>query len=281
MTFLVVYLNLLPFVFGALIGSFLNVVIVRWPQEMSVIRPRSACPKCNNFIAWYDNFPVVSWLILRAKCRFCKNPISWRYPAVELLTAVLSWLTFHRFVPDVLRIEPVQLGAYFLYFAFVAGLVAITFIDFEHYLIPDAISLTGIPVGIVGAFVLERWGGGIIDVRSAILGAVLGGGSLLLLRGIYYLIRRQEGMGMGDVKMLAMLGAFLGHHPALLFIIFVSSFLGSVAGIIMMVLYGRDLKYPLPFGPFLALGGLVYLLWGYEIAPDFLPTSFQTSLLFP
>ena len=122
---------------------------------------------------------------------------------------------------------------------------------------------------------------GALTRRSAILGAVLGGGSLLLLRGIYYLIRRQEGMGMGDVKMLAMLGAFLGHHPALLFIIFVSSFLGSVAGIIMMVLYGRDLKYPLPFGPFLALGGLVYLLWGYEIAPDFLPTSFQTSLLFP
>lgn len=269
------YVNFVPILFGALIGSFLNVVIVRWPQEQSIVSPRSSCPNCKNMIAWYDNIPVLSFLWLRAKCRHCGEPISWRYPLVEILTAVLSFLVFHRFVADTSRILAVQVGAYLLYFAFVAGLIAITFIDFEHYLIPDVISLPAIPIGIVGVWAIQDMDGALTTVWGSVLGALIGGGSLALLRFVYQLIRRHEGMGMGDVKMMAMLGTFLGAHPALIFVIFVSSFLGSAVGIVMMVLRGKDLKYPLPFGPFLAIGGLVYLLWGYRYAPMFIPTTFH------
>jgi len=271
-SFITLYFNLLPVFFGALVGSFLNVVIIRWPEERSFVGGRSSCPRCDLQIAWYDNIPIISFTLLRGRCRGCKAPISWRYPAVEAVTALLAWLTFRRMIPDLNHIEKVQVAGFLLYFGFVAGLIAITVIDFEHYLIPDIISLPSIPIGIVGAFVLEWAGGGIITGKSAVLGAILGGGFLMLLRVVYQLIRKQEGMGLGDVKMLAMLGAFLGHHPALLFIIFVSSFLGSISGILMMVIKGKDLKYALPFGPFLAIAGLLYLLWGYTVAPLFIPT---------
>lgn len=260
------YLLAVPFVFGCLIGSFLNVVIVRWPEERSIVTPRSSCPKCGNFIAWYDNIPLISWTVLRGKCRHCDNPISIRYPLVELLTGVLSVLTFQRFIPTPLQLSEVGVVSWVVYFALVAGLVAITFIDFEHYLIPDEISLGGIPVGIVGVGILQWMGGGIIDIQSSLLGVLFGAGSLMLVRTAYYLVRKQEGMGLGDVKMMGLLGAFLGAHPALLFILFVSSFLGAVIGILVMVLRRQDLKYALPFGPFLAIAAVIYLLWGWQYA---------------
>jgi leader peptidase (prepilin peptidase)/N-methyltransferase len=266
-TYLTLYLNLLPFIFGTLIGSFLNVVIYRWPRELSVVSPPSACPGCNTPIAWYDNIPLISWTLLGAKCRICKTPISWRYPAIEFLTGFMSWVTFRRFVPDLLQVDQVSILSWVLYFYLVACLIAIVFIDFEHYLIPDILSLPAIPIGILGTWGLNLLGGGLVSVKSAALGAFFGAGVLLLIRGIYQLVRGQEGMGLGDVKMLAMLGAFLGAHPALIFIVFVSSFIGSIVGIGTMVIRREGLQYALPFGPFLAMAALVYLYWGYQFAP--------------
>ncbi len=268
-----IYVNMVVAVFGAIIGSFLNVVIVRWPKEQSIVTPRSACPRCGHTIPWYDNLPVLSFLLLRGRCRYCGEPISWRYPLVEVLTAVLSVMVFHRFVRDIYHIRLEEVGAYLLYFGFVAGLVAITFIDLEHYLIPDMITLTSIPVGILGVWAIQDVPGAPTTVRGAVLGALIGGGSLYLLRLAYQLVRKHEGMGLGDVKMLAMIGTFLGPHPALVFVIFISSFLGSVVGIAMMALKGTGLKYALPFGPFLAVGAVVYLLWGYAYAYRLLPVG--------
>ncbi len=273
MDWITVYANVVVAVFGAIIGSFLNVVIVRWPEEQSIVKPRSACPRCGHVIAWYDNVPVLSFLLLRGRCRYCKEPISWRYPLVEILTATLSVLVFHRFVEDVHAIRLGEVGAYLLYFGFVAGMVAITFIDLEHYLIPDMVTLTSIPVGILGVWAIQDVPGVPTTVRGAVFGALIGGGSLYVLRLLYQLIRKDEGMGLGDVKMMAMIGTFLGPHPALVFVVFVSSFLGSVVGITMMVLRGKDLKYALPFGPFLAVGAVVYLLWGYAYAYRLLPIA--------
>ena len=273
MSALALYIDGMVLLFGALIGSFLNVVIIRWPREMSIVKPRSSCPGCQTMIAWYDNIPILSWIILRGKCRTCGTSISVRYPMVEALTAFLSWLTFVRFVPTLADLSLASILTYLFYFAFVSGLIAITFIDLEHYLIPNEISLPAIPIGILGAWGLDLLGGESVGIRSAALGALAGGGSLWLLREVYYRIRGHEGMGLGDVKMMAMLGAFLGLHPALIFIVFVSSFLGSVVGITAMVLHGKDMKHPIPFGPFLALAGLIYLYWGETLAPLFIPLA--------
>lgn len=264
-----VYWDAVALGFGAVVGSFLNVVIARLPYDESVVSPRSRCPHCETPIAWYDNVPIVSWLILRAKCRTCKAPISALYPAVEGLTAGLSLLTFLRFVPDPAAVSAGHLATYLLYFAFVAGLVAVTFIDLEHRIIPDEISLGGTLVGLAGVASLDALGYGFVSWKASVLGAVVGGGSLLLVMGAYYLVRRVEGMGLGDVKLMAMLGAFLGLHPALLFILFVSSFLGSIIGVSMILLRGKDMQHAIPFGPFLAGAALLYLFWGWRLAPAF------------
>lgn len=278
MSWLELYLLALPLLFGALIGSFLNVVILRWPAEQSIIRPGSACPVCHTAIAWYDNLPILSWMLLRARCRHCRSPISWRYPAIEALTAVLSLLTFWRFIPEAVTFSGVGLLSWAFYFSLVAGLVAITFIDLEHYLIPDEISLGGIPVGIVGSFLLYPAGGALVSGWESIQGAVIGAGVLLGVRVAYQLLRKQEGMGLGDVKMMGLLGAFLGPHPALLFILLVSSLLGALIGVGTIVFKGEDLKYALPFGPFLAVGALIYLLWGYQLAPLMFPLGLDPML---
>lgn len=278
MTWLELYLLALPLLFGALIGSFLNVVILRWPAEQSIIRPGSACPSCHTPIAWYDNIPMLSWLVLRARCRHCGTSISWRYPAIEALTAGLSLLTFWRFVPVPEAFTGVGLASWAFYFSLVAGLVAITFIDLEHYLIPDEISLGGIPVGIAGSFVLYPLGGALVSGWESLQGAVIGAGVLLGVRVLYQLLRKQEGMGLGDVKMMGLLGAFLGPHPALLFILLVSSLVGALLGVATIVFKGQDLKYALPFGPFLALGALLYLFWGYDLAPLMFPLGLDPVL---
>ena len=264
-----VYWYSVALIFGGIVGSFLNVVIARLPYDESVVRPRSRCPSCKTQIAWYDNVPIFSWLILKGQCRKCKNKISAIYPFVEALTAVLSALVFHRFVADPSQASVEGLANYALYFPFVAALVAVTFIDLEHYIIPNEITYAGIPIGVGGVLVLDMWGFGWVSWQSAALGAVIGGGSLLTVIGLYYLVRRTEGMGLGDVKLMSMLGAFLGVHPALLFILFVSSFLGSVIGLSLMFVRGKDLKHAIPFGPFLSGAAVLYLIWGYKYAPLF------------
>ena len=239
------------FIFGTFIGSFLNVCIFRLPAHQSVVTPSSHCLSCNNPISFYDNIPFISFIILRGKCRKCKASISYQYPLLELLTGLLS-LIF------VIKCGFLSLN-YFVYFIFSAALLTITVIDIQHQIIPDIISLPGIIVGLVISFFVPH-----LTFLDSLIGAVVGGGILLLVAGGYYLITKHEGMGLGDVKLLAMMGAFLG-WKSILFIIMVASFSGALVGITMMLLQKKDRKYAIPFGPFLSLGALSYLLYGGEI----------------
>ncbi|MGE4231962.1 MAG: A24 family peptidase [Bacteriovoracia bacterium] len=235
-------------VFGAVVGSFLNVLIYRLPKGFHINKPaRSVCPQCKKQIPWYDNIPIVSFLFLKGKCRNCKKKISPRYFIVELLSALLFLGIFRNY------------GMFFesLYYVFFAAtLIAITFIDLEYYIIPDLLSFTGIAVGLFGSFWVEALG-----PVSSLLGIIFGGGSFWLLSFLYEKATNREGLGFGDVKMLAMIGAFLGPQ-GVLFTILVSSLTGSVIGLTMMVLKKKNLKMALPYGPFLAIGALVFIFWG-------------------
>ncbi|MEJ2033355.1 MAG: A24 family peptidase [Deltaproteobacteria bacterium] len=234
------FIAALTFVFGAIVGSFLNVVILRLPEEgRSIVFPASHCPKCGQPIRWYDNIPILSFLLLRRRCRHCRQPISFQYPLVELIMALLSLGLFQKFGPGTV---------YAVYFPFLASLLAIIFIDIRHQIIPDLISLPGIAFGFLLAFVnpLVRW-------QDAGLGLLLGGGSLYLVAAGYYLFTRREGMGGGDIKLLAMIGAFLGWQ-SLPFVIFSSSLTGSIVGIGAMIKQRKGGQTVIPYGPFLAVG---------------------------
>ena len=233
-----------------MIGSFLNVFICRLPKEESIITPGSHCPQCSKPIRWYDNIPLVSFLLLRGKCRNCHRSISVQYPLVEGITALLSLLLFIRFGPSL---------NYVIYFAFVAALVVITVIDLHHQIIPDMISLPGIGVGLLASWILPG-----TSVVNALLGLLLGGGSLFLVATVYEWLFKREGMGGGDVKLLAMIGAFLGWKAVILTIL-LSSLIGSIVGIAVILWKGRDFKYAIPFGPFLSLGAVIALFYGENL----------------
>jgi leader peptidase (prepilin peptidase)/N-methyltransferase len=235
---------------GMCVGSFLNVCIYRLPEGASIVRPPSACPKCGASIRWYDNIPVISYLLLRGRCRGCRAPISIRYPLVELVTGLFAVATWLQFGP-----HPATL----IYFLFIAALLVITFIDIDHRIIPDIISLPGIPLGFAASFLLPN-----LDWRSSLIGIVAGGGILFSIAWGYHLIRGKEGMGGGDIKLLAMIGAFLG-WKGVFFTIMASSFIGTAVGIVMMVRAGKGMKMALPFGPFLAIGAILYLYFGPQI----------------
>jgi leader peptidase (prepilin peptidase)/N-methyltransferase len=243
-------LNVISILFGAMIGSFLNVFICRLPKEESIITPGSHCPQCSKPIRWYDNIPLVSFLLLRGKCRNCHRSISVQYPLVEGITALLSLLLFIRFGPSL---------NYVIYFAFVAALVVITVIDLHHQIIPDMISLPGIGVGLLASWILPG-----TSVVNALLGLLLGGGSLFLVATVYEWLFKREGMGGGDVKLLAMIGAFLGWKAVILTIL-LSSLIGSIVGIAVILWKGRDFKYAIPFGPFLSLGAVIALFYGENL----------------
>lgn len=235
--------------FGAVVGSFLNVVIHRLPRGESLSFPPSHCPRCDTPIRPWDNVPVVSYLLLRGRCRGCAGPISWRYPLVELAMAGLSLGAWLRFGPS---------APFGVYFVFLAGLVAITGIDFDHKIIPDSLSLGGTVLGLAASFVTG------VGWQASLGGALLGGGLLLAVALGYYAVTRREGMGLGDAKLLAAIGAFLGWQ-AVLFTVFVSSVVGSVVGLSMAGLQRSDLRFEVPYGPFLALGAVLYLFWGSEL----------------
>jgi len=228
------FFSFFAFLFGSIVGSFLNVCILRLPQKKSLLFPASHCPHCQQPIRFYDNIPLISYLVLRGRCRFCGQPISPQYVIVELLTALFSLLLFLHY----------SLIEYFIYFAFFSSLVVVTFIDLKHQIIPDAISLPGIGVGFLASFVLPR-----ITYLDSLLGIALGGGILYCVALGYYLITKTEGMGMGDVKLLAMIGAFLG-GKAVVITIFLSAFLGAVVGVTIMVIKGKSRKYAIPYGLF-------------------------------
>ena len=237
-------------IFGAMIGSFLNVCIYRLPKEESIIWPRSHCPTCKKMIRFYDNIPLISYLLLRGRCRYCKGPISIQYPLVEGITALSSLFLFMKFGPSL---------SYLFYFAFVAALIAITVIDLYHQIIPDGISLPGIGVGLLASLVIPQ-----ITFFNSLMGILLGGGSLFLVATLYEWIFKREGMGGGDVKLLAMIGAFLGWKAVILTIL-LSSLIGSTTGILIMILKGKDFKYAIPFGPFLSLGAVIALFYGENL----------------
>lgn len=235
---------------GAAIGSFLNVLIYRIPEGQSIIFPSSRCPKCTHSIRFYDNIPIISYLGLRGRCRDCHEKISLRYPFVEAITALLSMLLFWKF----------GLSTKYLFsFIFTCALIVITFIDLDHQIIPDVITLPGIPVFFLVAIFFMG-----IHVLEALLGILIGGGCLFAIAFIYELITKREGMGGGDIKLLAMLGAFLG-WKSLFFILFVSSLLGAVVGISVMIARGKDMKYAVPFGPFLSIAAVAYLFVGIDV----------------
>jgi leader peptidase (prepilin peptidase)/N-methyltransferase len=234
------------FVFGAIIGSFLNVCIYRIPADLSVVKPRSRCPHCETQIRWYHNIPISSWLLLKGKCAYCSAEVPVRYLLVEVLTGSLFVLFFYRFGFHL--ITPVAL-------LLVATLVVITFIDLDHQIIPDVISLPGIPVGFLCSFLIP-W----VSWQSSLLGILLGGGSLLTIALGYELLTGKEGMGFGDVKLLAMLGALLG-WTAIFPIIFIGSTLGTLVGVPLMLFKKANSKLAIPFGPFLAAGALLHLFF--------------------
>ncbi len=238
------------FIFGAVIGSFLNVCICRMPEDKSVVSPPSHCPRCAYQIRWYDNIPLLSYLLLGGRCRGCGSRISPQYPLVELLNALLSLALFYRFGPSL---------TFLALLVFCSALVVVTFIDIEHQIIPDEISLSGIPIGFLCSFFLpwHSW-------WSSLLGILLGGGSLLLVAYGYQRLTGKDGMGGGDIKLLAMIGAFLG-WKSIPFVIFASSLVGSVIGVAMMALQKKDSKLAIPFGPYLAFGAVLYIFYGRQL----------------
>lgn len=238
------------FVLGAVVGSFLNVCIYRVPAGKSIVSPPSSCPHCGHLIRWYQNIPILSYLFLGGKCAACRVGISLRYPAIETLTGLLFALVLYYFGFS---------SATLVYWLFVSALVVITFIDLDHQIIPDVISLPGIVVGFLCSFFIS-W----ISWLDSLLGIVIGGGILLSIAWIYEKVAKREGMGGGDIKLLAMLGAFLG-WKAVLPVIFVASLVGSLIGVPLMLLQKGDTKLAIPFGPFLALAATVYLFWGKEL----------------
>ena len=240
------YIQACVFLAGLAIGSFLNVVIYRLPKGYSIVRPGSFCPNCRKKIPWYENIPVISYLLLRGKCSNCGERISIRYPIVEISGGAIALFLYHRY--------GLSLDLFFVY-SFVMALFAITLIDWENRIIPDELSLPFIIVGIVWSFLSQER-----SPTSSALGALVGGGGLLLIGYLYRLIRRTEGMGGGDIKLMAMIGAFVGIRlvfPVLL----IASFAGSVYGIFLMR-KGLGAKATVAFGSFLAPSAAICLIYG-------------------
>ena len=242
------------FLLGLVVGSFLNVVIYRLPRALSVVTPRSHCPRCGTTVRWFDNIPLLSFLLLGGRCRSCHAAISWQYPLVELITGSLAFALSLKFGAS---------GAALLYFfLLVCPLVAISFIDLHHKIIPDLLSLPGMATGLITQLVLKgvSW-----QTLFNVLGGILaGGGTLYLIGWLYEKTRHREGLGMGDVKLAAMFGAFFG-WKAVFLILLLSSFIGSVVGLGFILIRRKGLQFEIPYGPFLSAGAIFYLFWGPKL----------------
>ena len=243
------------FLFGLIVGSFLNVCIHRIPRSESILFPPSHCPRCSRRITWRDNIPVLSFLLLGGRCRVCREKISPRYPLVELLTAIFS-----------ISIFLISSGwiEYFVYFIFTAALIVISFVDLQHRVVPNVISIPGIFLGFLASFLLPR-----ITWVDSLLGILLGGGIIYLVIAVYYLFTRREGMGGGDLKLLAMIGAFLGWKGAV-FSLVAGALAGSVLGLSLILFKGWSRRAQIPIGPFLSLGAAGFLLGGERLVEWYL-----------
>jgi leader peptidase (prepilin peptidase)/N-methyltransferase len=239
---------------GLAVGSFLNVCIHRVPRSASIVSPGSACPQCGYVLQWFDNIPVVSYAMLSGRCRQCKAPISIRYPVIELVTMVVFVLHYLVFGLDIVLVPRLL---------FAATLIVLFAIDLEHHLLPNVITLPGILVGLAFSAMVPP------GLKDALIGTVIGGGLLWVIGEAYYRYSGQEGMGGGDVKMLAMIGAFLGWKLVVLTLV-LSSIMGSLIGLLVLVIRRGGLKYALPYGTFLSLAALTSSLVGSRIVDWYL-----------
>ncbi len=255
--------------FGAIIGSFLNVCIYRIPLEQSISTPRSHCFSCGKTIPWYHNIPVVSWLVLRGKCANCKSPISARYPAIEALTAMLFLLAFQKWGnPQLFGMLPLQEPLLIpVYWLFSASVIVDAFIDIDHGILLDRISLFGIPLAILVSAAFpelhgaSEWLGGVI---ASLIGGGVGFLGLWAIALLGELVFRKEAMGFGDVKWMGLFGAFLGWQ-ACIFILIVASFLGALVGVGLLLSRKAELSGTIPFGPYLGGAALIWLFWGERL----------------
>jgi leader peptidase (prepilin peptidase)/N-methyltransferase len=241
--------------FGLAWGSFLNVVIYRLPRGLSLLRPPSTCPQCGTRIKPYDNIPVLSYLLLRGKCRACGLKIPVAYPLVELLTPVGFLLLYARFSLSV---------PFFASCLFASALIALCFIDLYHQILPDEITLPGLALALLYSGFRPD-----MTLRQALVGAVAGAGFLLAIYGAYLLVRKKEGLGMGDVTMMLLVGAYLGWVKAF-FTLLVGSFVGALVGLFLLSFKKKDLQFALPFGTFLAPAAFFALVWGDRIINAYL-----------
>jgi leader peptidase (prepilin peptidase)/N-methyltransferase len=242
--------KIIVILFGLAWGSFLNVVIYRLPRNLSLVRPASSCPQCGKKIKVYENIPLFSYLILRGKCSECRAKIPLSYPTVEVLTPICFLLLFHQY-----SFSP----HFFASCLFVSALIALGFIDYEHQILPDEITLPGIALAIVYALFRTD-----LKLTGALIGAVAGAAILLFIYALYYILRKKEGLGMGDVTMMLMVGAFLGWKLTLLTLI-LASFGGALIGVGLILLTKKGTQHALPFGTFLALAAFFSLLYGQKI----------------
>lgn len=240
---------------GLIVGSYLNVLVHRLPSGRSTIWPRSRCPFCGGAIKARDNIPLLSFLLLKGRCRYCQAPISWRYPFIEGFTAAAFVACVYRFG---LTAETL------IAILFVSLMVLLAAIDLEHFLLPDSVTLSGLLIGLA----LRAWHP-YTSFLDALVGAVIGAGLLILLINFWFWLRNEEGMGLGDVNMLALIGAFLGWQGVLT-TLFVAALTGALTGIVLLIAGRVGLRSRLPFGVFLAVGGLVSLFFG-----DFLALYFD------
>ncbi|MBI4846870.1 MAG: prepilin peptidase [Candidatus Omnitrophica bacterium] len=251
-----IIIKIFIFVFGALIGSFLNVCIYRMPRDMSVNKPkRSFCPHCQKQVLWYDNIPFFSYMALGGKCRFCKKPISFRYFLVELITASLLIVLYYFFGLTVY---------FFVYGVLACALIVSTFIDFDFQIIPDEITLGGLVAGIILCTIfpqLHYTSSRIAALIQVFFGILAGGGSIYLIGKFGEFVFKKESMGGGDVKLMAMIGALMGWQFALL-IFFLAPFFGAIVGITAKLTRGAEV---IPYGPYLSLATIIAILWGKEI----------------
>lgn len=269
--------------FGLAVGSFLNVCVARLPVNQSIVSPGSRCPTCERSIAWYDNIPLLSYLVLGGRCRACRASISSRYPAVEATTGIVSVLLVLQY-----GLNP----RWGIYLAFSAAMMVLVLIDFDHRILPDIITLNGIWIGILATVYLAdpspfidriyRFASMtvaspyVVALTASLAGIVFGGGLLWFVREAFFRIRGIEGMGFGDVKMMAMVGAFLG-LPLTLLTILLGSVLGSIIGLAVIRLFGKSRDYELPFGTFLGAGASVAVLYGNDLIRVYLEIAFPVT----
>ncbi len=287
-----VFFSILAGLLGLAFGSFLNVCLSRWPAGESVVKPRSHCRSCGRTLAWWENLPLVSWLALRGRCRTCNTWIGWRYPMVELavggLWTLVAWQLSAQ-IEDPLRAPDFLIGPPHFGIApalataaFLFVMVGLAVLDAEHFWIADAVTLPGIALGlalplIFASIIASHVGLGAafwISLRDRALAVAVAGGMILLIRWTYWLIRRREGMGLGDAKLMAMLGAWLGLSGALL-AFGIGVLLGALVGVVLLARAGRGklaegAAAKLPFGTFLCVGGIVSALWGQPLINAYL-----------